>query len=110
MSTTIPPSSTVLVTGINGHIGSHIANEILKAGYKVRGTARTIEKAADVKKVFDERYGSGKVEIVAVKDMAQAGAFDEAIKGLSIANLSLLNLLPKPCVEMHFEIESVPDS
>lgn len=89
MSTTISPSSTVLVTGINGFIGSHIADQILRAGYKVRGTARTTEKAADVKKVFDDRYGSGKVEIVAVKDMAQAGAFDEAIK--------VSSLLDSPC-------------
>ncbi|KAG5645118.1 hypothetical protein DXG03_006932 [Asterophora parasitica] len=31
---------TVLVTGVNGFVGSNVALELLKSGYKVRGTVR----------------------------------------------------------------------
>jgi nucleoside-diphosphate-sugar epimerase len=37
--------STVLVTGVNGYIASHIAVQLIKAGYRVRGSVRSREKA-----------------------------------------------------------------
>lgn len=81
-STTIATSERVLVTGINGFIASHVADQILSAGFNVRGTVRTLEKGENVRKVLEERYGSGRIEIVAVENMAIAGAFDDATKGL----------------------------
>lgn len=92
MATTIPKQSTVLVTGITGYIASHVADQFLAAGYKVRGTSRSIEKAHSIKKVLEKRHGAGSVEIVAVADMAKAGAFDEAVKG-NVQNSICLNLL-----------------
>lgn len=48
-----PSTTTILVTGASGYIGSHIVNEALKLGYKVRGTARTQEKCDKTKKLYD---------------------------------------------------------
>lgn len=84
MPLAIPKNSIVLVTGVNGHIGSHVADQLLEAGYKVRGTARDIKKAEGLKVLWEKQYGPGKLEIVIVPDMATDGAFDEAVKGLCL--------------------------
>lgn len=83
----IPEGSLVLITGVNGYIGSHAADQFLQAGYRVRGTARDDDKAAWVKEFFTKKYGEGKIETVVVADMAKEGAFDEAIKGNAISDL-----------------------
>lgn len=44
-NTTLSPGVLVLVTGVNGYIASHVANELLLAGYRVRGTVRNVEKS-----------------------------------------------------------------
>ena len=77
----IPPGSIILVTGVNGFIGSRVADQLIQAGYIVRGTTRNIAKAAWVKDMFDAQYGGGKFEVVVVEDMAGPGAFEEACKG-----------------------------
>ena len=77
----IPPGSTVLVTGANGFIGSHVADQLIQAGYLVRGTSRDTAKTAWMTEMFDKKYGEGEFEAVVVKDMAESGAFDEACKG-----------------------------
>lgn len=74
--------SLVLVTGANGYIGSHVADQLIQAGYRVRGTARDASKVAWLKEMFDQKYGPGKFESVVVEDMAKAGAYDEACKGV----------------------------
>lgn len=73
----------MLVTGANGFIGSHVADQLIQAGYRVRGTSRDTTKTAWITEMFDKRYGEGKFEAVVVKDMAESGAFDEACKGVS---------------------------
>ncbi|GAB5587558.1 hypothetical protein Unana1_02458 [Umbelopsis nana] len=61
---------------VTGYIGTHVANEFLKAGYVVEGTSRTASKAEAVKTYFDKTYGAGKFEIF------EAGFFDDAVKGV----------------------------
>ncbi|EOD43406.1 putative aldehyde reductase protein [Neofusicoccum parvum UCRNP2] len=80
----IPKSSTVLVTGVNGFIGSHVADQFLKHGYMVRGASRDLKKHAWIKNHFDNIYGKGKFEQVAVPDMEATGAYDDAVKGMQI--------------------------
>lgn len=86
MSTTsaIPQGSTVLVTGVNSYLGSHIADQLLIAGYKVRGTARDAAKAKWAQDVFDKKHGTGKFESVIVSNMNAEGAYDEAVKGTAL--------------------------
>ncbi|KAL8688129.1 MAG: hypothetical protein Q9218_005883, partial [Villophora microphyllina] len=78
--TAIPPGTVILVTGITGFIGSHVADQLLQAGYRVRGTTRDHDKAAWVRDLFTKTYGEGKIETVVVADMSREGAFDEAVK------------------------------
>lgn len=81
----IPRGSTVLVTGVNSYMGSHVADQLLLAGYKVRGTARDATKANRMQELFDKKYGTGKFEGVVVQDMSVEGAYDEAIKGVALS-------------------------
>ena len=43
-------SKKVLLTGISGFVGQHCAVELLKNGYKVKGSIRDINKAYELKK------------------------------------------------------------
>lgn len=42
----LPPGSKIFVTGVNGFIGSHIADQLLAEGYRVTGTTRDLTKVA----------------------------------------------------------------
>lgn len=64
-------ADTVLVTGVSGFIGGHIAAELLRRGYAVRGSVRSPARAAEVRTA-----------------MARAGA-DDAL--LEIRQLDLLS-------------------
>ncbi|KAI4162407.1 MAG: hypothetical protein LQ342_003973 [Letrouitia transgressa] len=77
----ISKGSLVLVTGANGFIGSHVVDQFLATGYKVRGTARSEIKGGWVKQLFEKKYGPGKFELAIVPHMDQKGAFGEAMKG-----------------------------
>lgn len=77
----IPKKSVVLVTGVNGYIASHIAEQLLEHGYRVRGTVRDAYKADYMHALFDEKYGEDAFEVQIVKDMATDGAFDEVMEG-----------------------------
>ncbi|KAF2973135.1 hypothetical protein GQX73_g393 [Xylaria multiplex] len=82
----IPKGSTVLVTGGNGFIGSNISDQLLKLGYKVRGTTRNPQKNKWVSDLFDRKYGPGQFELVAVPDMVAENAYDEAVKVAGTVN------------------------
>lgn len=43
---------TVLITGVSGFIGKHLAREFLQHGYRVRGTLRSMEKAGRVRETL----------------------------------------------------------
>lgn len=74
----LPQGSLILITGVTGYIATHVVAETLKAGYKVRGTARSTEKAKD-----DEKFHSSPdYQCLVVADMLAPGSLDEAIKGV----------------------------
>lgn len=77
----IPRGSTVLVTGANGYIASHIINVLLGLGYSVRGTVRT--PMPWLSTFFAHQWGPDRCEIVLVPDFQKPGAFAESIKGVS---------------------------
>ena len=94
----IPPGSLILVTGVNGLIASHVADQCLAAGYRVRGTTRDKQKNAWILDLFSSRYGSDAFELVEVKDMTKDAAFDEAVKECSgiahiASNMSFSNVV-----------------
>ena len=88
----IPTGSTVLVTGINGFIASHVGDQLLKAGYKVRGTVRDESKAEMIRDVYRKRHGLAAFKAVIVEDISAAGSFDQSVQGCSaIAHVATYN-------------------
>lgn len=77
----VPLGSLVLVTGVNGYIGSHVAKEVLDRGFRVRGTVRDGYKADYMHALFDAQYDRHAFETQIVENMAAEGAFDEVVKG-----------------------------
>ncbi|KAJ7751102.1 NAD-P-binding protein [Mycena metata] len=72
----------VLITGINGFLGTYTALTFLEAGYTVRGTGRTAEKAQDWIAHFPAHKAAYQSAVVA--DLGAPGAFDDAVKGCDI--------------------------
>ncbi|KAL7940088.1 hypothetical protein V8C42DRAFT_356483 [Trichoderma barbatum] len=60
----IPKGSLVLVTGVNGLMGSHVAKQFLEYGYRVRGTVRDTTKFSWLLELFQKNYGKGSFELV----------------------------------------------
>jgi nucleoside-diphosphate-sugar epimerase len=77
----LKPGSLVVVTGVNGLIGSHIADQLLVRGYNVRGAVRDVEKSRWLSDFFGGRHKDAKFELVSVPDMSAEGCYDEAVKG-----------------------------
>lgn len=91
----IPYGSTVVVTGCSGFIGSHVADQTLAAGFKVRGTSRDASKNKWLQEYFDSKHGAGKFELVSVPDLTAPDAFAEAVKGIDLQFLEYLEGLSK---------------
>ncbi|PWY63063.1 NAD(P)-binding protein [Aspergillus eucalypticola CBS 122712] len=82
-NTGIPKDSCVLVTGVNGYVASHMAEQLLQQGYKVCGTVRDPSKSQWIEHLSHEKYGGDRFELARVEDMTALGAFDQAVKGMS---------------------------
>ncbi|CAG8070524.1 unnamed protein product [Penicillium salamii] len=78
---TIPQGSKVLVTGSNGFIGSHTVDQLLKAGYLVRGTVRQAKPWLN--ELFDQKYGKGKFETFVLPDLTSDLECEKAVEGMS---------------------------
>lgn len=81
----IPQGSTVLVTGVNGFIGSHICSQLLRLGFNVRGTVRDAAKYAWVEDAMERQGGIGVFSLVCLPDLEEDGAFDVLVRGASAA-------------------------
>ena len=74
-------AGTVLITGISGFIARHVALAALNAGFKVRGTVRSLEKGDKVA-VSLARHGvdPARLEFVAA-DLQEDAGWDKAVEG-----------------------------
>ena len=72
--------SKVLVTGGSGFIGSHCILGLLAAGHRVRATVRSLERAAEVRKVLEEVGRSSDLSFVAA-NLERDEGWQEAIAG-----------------------------
>ncbi|KAI3318984.1 NAD(P)-binding protein [Xylariaceae sp. AK1471] len=88
-----PQGSLVLV-----QIGSAIAHEVLRAGYRVRAPIRNVEKGQLVTEIFHKRYGTEAFSTVLIPDMAIPRSLDEAVEGCAgVVHLaSEMGFLPDP--------------
>ena len=73
----IPVGSTILVTGVNGFLGAHVALELLQAGYKVRGVVRSKAKGDALLAVLPSELHSS-MSFVYVEDITKPGAYKAA--------------------------------
>lgn len=78
----IASGSLVLVTGVNGYIASHVADQLMSLGYRVRGTARENGKLESIGQALRKRNPSALFEGFVLSDLTATGAFDEAVKGM----------------------------
>ncbi|KAL7896046.1 hypothetical protein HDV63DRAFT_89281 [Trichoderma sp. SZMC 28014] len=87
------PDSWILVTGVTGHIASHVTSQLLQRGYKVRGTVRDLTTASWlVDDLFKSAAVAGNFELALVSDFGDPDAFKDAIKGVSaIAHIATPN-------------------
>ncbi|RYE50606.1 MAG: NAD-dependent epimerase/dehydratase family protein [Rhizobiaceae bacterium] len=72
----------VLLTGISGFLGGHVALQLLNSGYTVRGSVRNLSRADKVRDTL-LRHGAdvSRLEFVALDLMRDAG-WDEAMEGV----------------------------
>jgi nucleoside-diphosphate-sugar epimerase len=78
----LPPSNnkTVLITGINGYIASHLGLSLLRSGYTVRGTSRSPTTLLSPTGPFHP-YSSRYTHLL-IPDITISGAFDTAVAGV----------------------------
>lgn len=98
-SSILAPGDLVLVTGADGTIckllesraaltsplgagflASHVCEALMRAGYRVRGTSRSVDLVSSLQKRWDIQF-PGQFESVIIPDLVEAGAADDALQG-----------------------------
>lgn len=59
----ISRGSLILVIGASSWLGTHVVDQLLEQGYRVRGTARSVETGSWGMKYFRQKYGEGKIRL-----------------------------------------------
>jgi dihydroflavonol-4-reductase len=73
---------TILITGISGFIAKHCALEMLKHGYAVRGTVRSIAKAEETRATLAKHCDTSKLSFIEADLLAETGWAD-AMSGIA---------------------------
>ena len=70
----------VLITGVNGYLGSHVCMEFLKSGnFRVRGSVRDVPSKIELlQKTYGEFYSQ--LELVEM-DLLKEDQIDKAVEG-----------------------------
>ncbi|KAE8159631.1 hypothetical protein BDV40DRAFT_233811 [Aspergillus tamarii] len=92
----IPTGSLILVTGANGFIASHIVDQFLKSGYRVRGTVRSEKPWLD--DYFATRHGAGHFESALMPELGEEETLDKLLDGVAgvVHVASDVSLKPDP--------------
>lgn len=88
--------TTVLVTGISGFIAKHCAVEMLRHGYRVRGTVRSRDKADAVRATLAAHADTSRLDFV-VADLLSDAGWKEATAGVhGVLHLASPSRSPSP--------------
>jgi len=71
----------VLLTGISGYIGNHCAVELLKSGYSVRGSLRSLSKSTQVTNAIKKKVDIKNNLEFCELDLLKNDGWDDAMKG-----------------------------
>ena len=71
----------ILVTGVSGFIAKHVAHQLLEKGYDVRGTVRSLNKAAEVKRALDNAGADTAHLSFTAADLTEDEGWEEAAQG-----------------------------
>jgi nucleoside-diphosphate-sugar epimerase len=96
----IKPGATVFVTGVNGLIGSHVVDQLLKRGYNVRGAVRQVQKHGYLIEYFNDKYQEAKFELVDVPDMTAGGCYDKVVNGMLRSDSLLIRPAKLRCLDL----------
>ena len=72
--------SYVLVTGATGLVGSHVVDNLLSKGFKVRAVARSKRKAEAM--LATRAKHASQLDFCFIEDLTSPGVFDNAVKGV----------------------------
>lgn len=72
---------TVLVTGASGFIAQHLVVQLLQQGYRVRGTLRSLDRAAHQRTVIGRHADAGERLVYVEADLLRDEGWDEAMRG-----------------------------
>ncbi len=75
-------SPLILVTGISGFVAKHCAIELLRNGYRVRGTLRDLVRAAAINKALSAHADTSELEFAGA-DLLEDAGWDDAMEGVS---------------------------
>lgn len=76
-------TQTLLVTGANGYIGTHVVGLALERGYKVRATARSESSFANLRSTFPEAASSDRLTFAIVPDITKHESYKDALAGVT---------------------------
>ncbi|KAI8282508.1 NADPH-dependent methylglyoxal reductase GRE2 [Colletotrichum sp. SAR 10_98] len=76
-------TQTLLVTGANGYIGTHVVGLALERGYKVRATARSESSFANLRSTFPEAASSDRLTFAIVPDITKRESYKDALAGVT---------------------------
>ena len=79
----IAPGATILLTAANGFIASHVVDQLLTYGYRVRGTVRSKARSSWLTSLFGARHPNSSLELIEVADINAPGCYDAALIGVS---------------------------
>ncbi len=72
----------ILITGLSGFIAKHCAVELLRNGYRVRGTLRDLVRAATINKALSAHVDTAQLEFIAT-DLLEDAGWEDAMEGVS---------------------------
>lgn len=88
----IPPPSSIVVTGANGYIASHVLSVLLTKGYKVIGTVRSLSKRTHVLNTHASHPEFSNLHVVLVEDITDSRCYLDALSALA---------MEPPCAILH---------